>query len=131
MKIIQTYSHLNGLEFLLVHQPGLWEEIQSVIASVDALQCKVKVSREKTMKGRLLYSPIEMNISFKSLLQERGWQESRVQYWVTGNERLMLALPATQVARKECLTITGTVPATHFSMCRNWSLRGKKACIWN
>lgn len=89
MKIIQTYSHLNGLEFLLVHQPGLWEEIQSVIASVDALQCKVKVSREKTMKGRLLYSPIEMNISFKSLLQERGWQESRVQYWVTGNERLI------------------------------------------
>lgn len=89
MKIIQTYSHLNGLEFLLVHQPGLWEEIQSVIASVDALQCKVKVSREKTMKGRLLYSPIEMNRSFKSLLQERGWQESRVQYWVTGNERLI------------------------------------------
>ena len=30
MKIVERYSHLNGLEFLLVHKLGLWEEIQSV-----------------------------------------------------------------------------------------------------
>ncbi len=28
MKIAETYSHLNGLEFLLVHKPDLWREIQ-------------------------------------------------------------------------------------------------------
>ena len=29
MKIGETYSHLNGLEFLLVHKPELWEEIEA------------------------------------------------------------------------------------------------------
>lgn len=31
MKIVETYSHLNGLEFLLVHKATLWKEIQDVI----------------------------------------------------------------------------------------------------
>ena len=31
MKIVQTYSHLNGLEYLLVHKKRLWVEIQAVI----------------------------------------------------------------------------------------------------
>ena len=65
MKIVETYSHLNGLEFLLVHKPALWQEIQSVIAAVDAAKCRTKVSREKTMRGKLLFSPIELNAAFK------------------------------------------------------------------
>ncbi len=36
MKIIETYSHLNGLEFLLVHKKSLWKEIQAVIKELDA-----------------------------------------------------------------------------------------------
>ena len=35
MKIAETYSHLNGLEFLLVHKPTLWQEIQSVITAKE------------------------------------------------------------------------------------------------
>lgn len=89
MKIIETYSHLNGLEFLLVHKPKLWEEIQSVIDSVDAEACKNKVSKEKGMIGKLLYSPISMNSGFKKLLSKAEWNESRVSYWVTKNEKLI------------------------------------------
>lgn len=89
MKIVETYSHLNGLEFLLVHKPQLWTEIQSVIAAVDAEKCKSKVSKEKTMKGKLLFSPIEMNVAFKKLLRAKDWQESRVSYWVTKSEKLI------------------------------------------
>ena len=88
MKIAETYSHLNGLEFLLVHEPGLWDELRQVIASVDAEECKTKVSKEKTMRGKALYSPVEMNNRFKQLLRRRGWEESRVSYWVTRNEEL-------------------------------------------
>ncbi|MDA8170557.1 MAG: hypothetical protein M0Z48_01860 [Nitrospiraceae bacterium] len=47
MKTVETYSHLNGLEFLLVHKPELWEEIQRVIKSVDAEKCRTKISKEK------------------------------------------------------------------------------------
>lgn len=89
MKISETYSHLNGLEFLLVHKPTLWQEIQSVISSVDASKCRTKVSKEKTMKGKLLYSPIDMNAAFKRLLRKKSWDESRVSYWVTRSEKLI------------------------------------------
>ena len=89
MQIIETYSHLNGLEFLLVHKRKLWEEIQDVIVSVDAEACKTKVSREKRTKGKLFYSPIDMNSDFKQKLTNKGWTESRVSYWVTKDEKLI------------------------------------------
>jgi hypothetical protein len=89
MKIAETYSHLNGLEFLLVHKPSLWKEIRSVIQAVDAAKCRTKVSKEKTMKGELLFSPIDMNAAFKRLLRQKSWEESRVSYWVTKSEKLI------------------------------------------
>jgi len=77
VKIVETYSHLNGLEFLLVHKKGLWEEIQNVINEIDGETCKTKVSKEKRMKGRLLYSPIDLNKAFKEQLETKKWTESR------------------------------------------------------
>jgi hypothetical protein len=89
MKIIETYSHLNGLEYLLVHKKHLWEEVQLVISKVDAQKCKTKVSAEKNMKGKTLYSPIDFNRCFKGLLSITDWKESRVSYWVTKNAQLI------------------------------------------
>ena len=103
MKIAETYSHLNGLEFLLVHKPDLWMEVKEVIRQVDSNACKTKISKEKTMKGRLLYSPVAMNRAFKKLLESKGWSESRVSYWVTKDERMIrrtLTMPA-EVQKKE------------------------------
>ncbi len=111
MKIVETYSHLNGLEFLLVHKPKLWKEIQDVIQQVDGNSCKTKVSKEKTMKGRLLYSPIEMNKSFKKLLEPKKWIESRVSYWVTKDEKLIrktLTMPPDK--QKEEIEQAGSSP---------------------
>ncbi len=78
MKIVEIYSHLNGHEFLLVHKPELWEEIQEVILRVDGHACRTKISREKKMKGRLLYSSVQLNKSFKEQLKTRHWPETRV-----------------------------------------------------
>ena len=89
MKIVQTYSHLNGLEYLLVHKKRLWDEVQHVIRTVDGNACKTKVSKEKTMIGKVLFSPVDMNKNFSDLLSQRGWAESRVSYWVTRNEKLI------------------------------------------
>jgi hypothetical protein len=111
MKIAETYSHLNGLEFLLVHKPTLWTEIQNVIGSVNAEKCKTKVSKEKTMKGKMLYSPIDMNKSFDSLLKAKDWEESRVSYWVTKGEKLIrktLSLPPDE--QKKEIEAAGEVP---------------------
>lgn len=103
MKIAETYSHLNGLEFLLVHKPSLWQEIQTVITRVNANKCKTKVSKEKTMKGRLLFSPVDMNAAFDRLLRKDSWNESRVSYWVTKSEKLIrktLTMPAEEQKRE-------------------------------
>lgn len=89
MKIVETYSHLNGLEYLLVHRPDLWEEVKQVVAAIDAASCKTKISKEIRMHGQLKYSPIEMNKAFSSLLNDKEWSESRVSYWVTRNEKLI------------------------------------------
>ena len=89
MSIAETYSHLNGLEFLLVHKPALWQEIQAVIAEVDANKCRTKVSKEKTKQGKLLLSPVDMNAEFNRLLRKESWGESRVSYWVTKSEKLI------------------------------------------
>jgi len=103
VKIVETYSHLNGLEFLLVHKPKLWKEIQVIIRQVDANVCKTKISKEKSMKGRLLYSPIELNKSFKKLLEAKQWEETRVSYWVTKDEKLIrkiITMPADEQKKK-------------------------------
>lgn len=89
MKIVKTYSHLNGLEYLLVHKKQLWKEIQEVIRAVDAEACRTKVSKEVRMAGQLKYSPIDMNSNFDALLKARDWKESRVTYWVTDDERMI------------------------------------------
>ena len=89
MRIVEYYSHLNGLEYLMVHKPELWDEIQQVIANVDANQFKTKVSKEKTMKGKMLYAPIEMNKAMDKQFQDRGWAESRTSYWVTKDANLI------------------------------------------
>lgn len=89
MTIAKLYSHLNGLEFLLVHHKQLWEEVQQVIAAVDAADCKNKVSKEARIQGKVLFSPKDFNKQFCGLLNERGWKESRVSYWVTDEAKLI------------------------------------------
>lgn len=89
MRIVETYSHLNGLEFLLVHKKGLWREIQDVIGAIDAEKCKTKVSKEKSKLGRVLYSPRVLNKEFEKHLWSNDWKESRVSYWVTKSAKLI------------------------------------------
>ena len=89
MRIQAKYSHLNGEEYLLVHRKQLWDEVKEVIAEVDAAACRTKVSREKTMPGKVLFSPADMNRAFKDGLKARGWSERRSTFWLTADEKLM------------------------------------------
>ena len=89
MQIKARYSHLNGEEYLLVHCRRLWDEVQGVIAGVDAFVCRTKVSEEKTMRGKTLFSPAAMNQAFKSGLDALGWSERRNTFWVTADEKLL------------------------------------------
>jgi hypothetical protein len=116
MKVDEVYSHLNGLEFLQVHHPNLWFEIQEVIANVNATNCRTKESKEKTMMGKMLFSPIAMNNCFKEALQKRGWSQSRVTYWVTKDVKLIrqtVSKPAS--AQKAEILAAGHEPIFSFN----------------
>jgi len=89
MKIAQKYSHLNGEEYLIVHHKKLYNEIKSIIKNIDAIQCKTKISKEKTMKGTKLYSPTDLNKEFKKGFKKLKWEESRYLYYITLNRELM------------------------------------------
>lgn len=89
MRVAARYSHLNGEEFLLVHHRELWDEILEIINSVDAATCRTKVSREKTMAGDLLYSPIDMNRAMAAGFKDRGWEQRRQGFWVTADHKIV------------------------------------------
>lgn len=116
MKIVKHYSHLNGLEYLLVHKKKLWTEIQDVIAAVDANACRTKVSKEARMQGELKYSPKDMNGRYSELLGKRGWKESRVTYWVTEDEKLIRhTLAQEPAAQKREIEAAGLTPIMSYN----------------
>lgn len=82
MKIAQIYSHLNGLEFLMVHKPELWKEIQNIIYKVDAKKAYHKVSKEKAKIGKTLYSPPELNQLFEKEFSKKSWKKAKISYYV-------------------------------------------------
>ena len=89
MRLAEHYSHLNGLEYLQVHKPTLWQEIQNAVAAVDASKLKTKVSSEKTKLGKKLYAPVQMNKKLEEEFKKLGWAESRNSYWVTKDASLI------------------------------------------
>lgn len=91
MKIAASYSHLNGLEWLMYHQRGLWDEIKSVIAAVDAEEHRTKVSAEARTMDEKFYSPVSINARLKELFTDRDWNESKTHFWVTDEMDLIRA----------------------------------------
>ena len=89
MNLAAKYSHLNGWEYLQVHKPALWEEVCTVIERVDAEQHKTKVSKERRIQGKMLYSPTTINAEFKEEFEKRGWTERRRQFYVTHDEKVL------------------------------------------
>jgi hypothetical protein len=89
MRIVEHYSHLGGLEILLVNKPSIWEEIQDIIERVDATACRTKVSKEVRMAGKRLFSPIDMNKAFNRQFSDQGWKEDRVSYFVTSDLQVL------------------------------------------
>ena len=92
MEIGAMYSHLNGFEWIQYHQKEMWNEIIKVIEDVDANQFRTKVSKEKTMKGKLLFSPTDINKKMKDEFEKLDWYESRTNYWVTDEYRLITSI---------------------------------------
>jgi hypothetical protein len=90
MRIAGLYSFNNGKEVITEMHRSQMEEVLQVIESVDAEFCKTKVSKEKTMKDKVLYSPPALNEAFKEQFADRGWINYKItaeyskEYYVPG-----------------------------------------------
>ena len=116
MQVRAHYSHLNGEEYLLVHRPHLWDEVQAVIGDVDAFACRTKVSMERKMQGKMLYSPTDMNRAFSAGLRRLGWSERRSTFWVTEDEKILraaYALPESE--QKRVIEQAGLTPIMSYN----------------
>jgi hypothetical protein len=82
MKKVYEYSHLGGAEILRVRYPRIEKEIDEVISTISGLK-KSKVSKEKTMKGALLYDPKDLNKRFKEAFRAKEYAELRDTYTIT------------------------------------------------
>jgi len=78
MRIVGLYSFNNGLEIVKRDFDVELEEVKQVIADIDIQMYKTKKSLEKTMPGKVLYSPRAMNKAFNAEFMARGWKKQRV-----------------------------------------------------
>ncbi|GAB4417933.1 MAG: hypothetical protein OHK0039_28880 [Bacteroidia bacterium] len=89
MRIADTYSHLYGEEYLIVHHNDLYEEIKAVVAAIDADVHRTKESKEQTPYGQLLYSPISLNQAFDQQFRHRNWHESHYPYYTSPEQEAL------------------------------------------
>jgi len=137
MRIAAKYSHLNGYEWLRFHHANVWKELMDTIESIDANSFRSKRSKEKTMRGRMLFSPKEINKSIGTRLESAGWQESRTSYWVTDDDRLIRqTLTMSPQDQKQAIEDAGKTPIFSYNQTDFVKDRiavevqfGKYACI--
>jgi hypothetical protein len=78
MKIAGEYSFNNGKSVIESDYSQLLDEIRQVIDNIDAQEHLTKKSKEKTMPGRMLYSPTSLNKAFKTGFLNFNWHSIRV-----------------------------------------------------
>lgn len=81
MKIVATYDFNGGKSAVQNKYSTELAQIQSVINAIDASIYKTKESTEKTMMGKMLFSPMELNKAFKREFakpENGGWSNHKV-----------------------------------------------------
>lgn len=78
MKVAGIYSFKGGREEVSHRYADLLKEVYAVIRAVKAAQHKTKVSKEKTMPGKMLFSPSSINKAFRHEFEKRGWNRVRI-----------------------------------------------------
>jgi hypothetical protein len=111
VRIAARYSHLNGLEWLMYHHPELWDEIEGIVAQVDAEALRTKRSEEVRTMGRMLYSPVAINDRLKELFRDAAWHESITNFYLTDDMELIRAtMDLTPDEQKAEIVAAGRTP---------------------
>lgn len=90
MKIVAMYSFNDGEAKIKKKYPTLFRELKAIIKTVESEEHKTKASKEKTMPGKILYSPKSLNKAFTIAFEAAGWKKKKVkcdypkQFYVKG-----------------------------------------------
>lgn len=93
MRIVDKYSHNEGLEYIQEHHANILQEISTVVTQVDAEACRLKAPRgreqDKTRKLgiSLFYSPPHLNAMFDYYLHNLGW-DLKPRLYTQGSSRI-------------------------------------------
>ena len=100
MRIVETYSHFNGLEYLMVQKPSLLQEIRTAISSVDIAACLASES----MPGESRYASDKMILLFSKHFHQHGWDDPRIAFSVIREEQVV----------QRTLAMSAEIPQTDF-----------------
>lgn len=116
MKIGAMHSHLNGFEWIQHHQSTMWLEIEQILKDIEAEDYRTKISKEKTMIGKKLFSPKDLNKRMKTEFEKLGWSESRTSYWVTDDYNLITnTMRLSSADQKKIITAQGKTPIKSYN----------------
>lgn len=77
MRVVAEYSFNKGASVVKDKYAQLYSELLSAIERIDSSRYRTKISEEKTMAGKALFSPLELNKAFKELLHPMGWMSHK------------------------------------------------------
>ncbi len=93
MRVVAEYSFNDGASEVKKRWPHLLAEVQAALGAVNVEDHRTKRSEEKTMLGKVLYSPTSINKAIKSILTaENGWNQPKrsceysTDYYINGYE---------------------------------------------
>jgi len=79
MKVVAKYDFNKGKEEIEAKYSNELKEVIEIIGLIDSSIYKTKESSEKTMKGKMLFSPMELNKGFKIEFEKRSWKHEKVE----------------------------------------------------
>ena len=77
MKIERVHSHLGGLEFIQIHQPNTWAEIEAAITAAVGRERKARKSVEGAVRDGRPHSPKGVSTAIGKGLATHGWKPRR------------------------------------------------------
>ena len=78
MKIVGLYSFNGGAEAVHDNYAKELDEVRRILSRVKAKKHLTKLSKEKTMPGKILYSPLSLNKSISDDFLKLGWEKKKV-----------------------------------------------------
>lgn len=73
MRIFDKHSHLNGLEFMLIHASSLWNEVEDAISKTRYENSKILDMDERYSVTKRAWPPTELLKAFEGVFKGAAW----------------------------------------------------------